>query len=94
MEVDIGDNFNLDCRAQGYPRPNISWIRADGKPLGNGMAKFNGEVLRLRNISMNDRGVYKCIATNLIGSGAEWTLKISVRCKNVVYLFVIQIFAS
>jgi hypothetical protein len=30
---------------------------------------------------MTDRGVYKCIATNLIGSGSEWTLKMSVRCK-------------
>ena len=41
VEVDIGDNYNLDCKAQGYPRPNISWIRADSKPLHGGIAKFN-----------------------------------------------------
>ena len=38
----------------------------------------------LRNISMYDRGVYKCIATNLIGSGSEWTLKVSVRCMKKI----------
>ncbi|RNA03685.1 lachesin [Brachionus plicatilis] len=79
VEVDIGESFNLDCMAQGYPKPNISWIRADSKPLQGGIAKFNDQRLMLRNISMHDRGVYKCIATNLIGSGSEWTLKVSVR---------------
>lgn len=79
VEVDIGDNFEFDCKAQGYPKPNISWIRAESKPLHDGLAKFNGDVLRIRNISVSDRGVYKCIAWNLIGSGAQWTLKLSVR---------------
>jgi hypothetical protein len=41
VEVDIGDNFDLDCRAQGYPKPNISWIRADSKALQGGIAKFS-----------------------------------------------------
>ncbi len=36
----------------------------------------------ITNIDMTDRGVYKCIATNLIGSGSEWTLKLSVRCES------------
>jgi hypothetical protein len=46
---------------------------------------MKGEVLRIRNITMSDRGVYKCIATNLIGSGSEWTLKLSVRCEFEIY---------
>jgi hypothetical protein len=29
---------------------------------------------------MEDRGVYKCIASNLIGYGYERTIKVSVRC--------------
>lgn len=45
---------------------------------------FKGDVLRIRNITIDDRGVYKCIAWNLIGSGAQWTLKLSVRCKNLL----------
>ena len=41
IEVDIGESFELHCIAQGYPKPNISWIRADGKSLHDGSAKFN-----------------------------------------------------
>lgn len=41
VEVDIGDDFDLDCLAQGYPWPNISWIRADSRPLQGGLARYN-----------------------------------------------------
>lgn len=41
IEVDIGASFDLECKAQGYPKPNISWIRADGKALFDGTAKHN-----------------------------------------------------
>ena len=45
MQVDIGDSFNLDCIVQGYPRPNISWIRADSKPFHGGIAKYNVKII-------------------------------------------------
>lgn len=84
VEVDIGADHGLVCKAQGYPKPKISWIRADSKPLYDGSARYNGEMLNLSNISKSDRGVYKCLASNLIGYGAEWTLKVSVRFKPLV----------
>lgn len=83
-EVDIGENLNLTCIAQGYPKPKIAWIRADAKPLQHDLAKYDGSVLQLKNVTKQDRGVYKCLATNLIGSGTEWTLKLSVRFPPVV----------
>ena len=49
VEVDIGDNFEFDCKAQGYPRPNISWIRAESKPLHGGIAKYNVKKLIISN---------------------------------------------
>lgn len=79
VEVDLGSDVNLTCIAQGYPKPKIAWIRADSKAIQNNIAKYASPVLQLKNVTKEDRGVYKCIATNLIGSGTEWTLKISVR---------------
>ena len=40
IEVDIGESATLTCLSQGYPSPNITWLRADGKPLPNGHAIF------------------------------------------------------
>lgn len=28
-----GGNLNLTCAADGYPKPNITWMRPNGKPL-------------------------------------------------------------
>ncbi len=81
IDVNEGDDVELVCKAQGYPRPVISWIRADSMPLYDGIIVHMGEFLRIRNVNEQNRGVYKCLATNLIGSGSERTLKISVRCK-------------
>lgn len=38
IEVDIGESATLSCLSQGYPTPNVSWIRADGVPLPSGAA--------------------------------------------------------
>ena len=36
VEVNEGEEVYLNCKAQGYPRPSISWLRADSKPLYDG----------------------------------------------------------
>ena len=33
FEVKIGSTANLDCHADGYPDPTISWTREDKRPL-------------------------------------------------------------
>jgi hypothetical protein len=34
--INLGEGVDMMCKAQGYPKPKISWIRADGKPLPDG----------------------------------------------------------
>ena len=53
--------------------------------------QFKQANLLITHIDMTDRGVYKCIATNLIGSGSEWTLKMSVRCKFLFLNYFVKI---
>ncbi len=109
VEVNIGENVTLTCVSQGYPKPWVSWIRADQKPLPNGNAIeyvytlissffklldfeltfriiFKKNILRIKNVQKEDRGVYKCMSTNLIGSGSEWTVKLAVRCELILIL--------
>ncbi|KAH3701456.1 protein amalgam-like [Dreissena polymorpha] len=67
MQMDVGQSVNLSCEASGVPRPNITWVRSDGNLLPGGIgALWNSTVLELKNVSINDRGLYKCVADNQV----------------------------
>jgi hypothetical protein len=38
VEANLGASIELKCKVQGYPKPSIAWLRADGKPLFDGTA--------------------------------------------------------
>ena len=58
----VGSTLTLDCKATGDPQPVISWKKQDGQlPAGRSHQLINGTLV-IRDITMNDRGIYKCIA--------------------------------
>ena len=58
----VGSTLTLDCKATGDPQPVISWKKQDGQlPAGRSRQLINGTLV-IRDITMNDRGTYKCIA--------------------------------
>ncbi|XP_019637909.1 PREDICTED: protein amalgam-like [Branchiostoma belcheri] len=80
--AEADDMLTLECIADGYPLPNVTWTR-DGvrlpcKPqnLPHNLRACSQifEVLR-----MNDTGSYKCSATNGIGDGDSKALFVTVR---------------
>ena len=42
--VQEGDDVHLECDADGYPKPNITWVRANGRPLPHPINKFSQKV--------------------------------------------------
>eukprot|EP00058_Branchiostoma_floridae_P015748 XP_002601236.1 hypothetical protein BRAFLDRAFT_95016 [Branchiostoma floridae] len=76
------DVLTLECIADGYPLPNVTWTR-DGvrlpcKPqnLPHNLRACSQVFDMLR---MNDTGSYKCSATNGIGDGDTKALFVTVR---------------
>ena len=58
----VGSTLTLDCKATGDPQPVISWKKQDGQlPAGRSRQLTNGTLI-IRDITMIDRGIYKCIA--------------------------------
>ena len=58
----VGSTLTLDCKATGDPQPVISWKKQDGQlPAGRSRQLINGTLV-IRDITMKDRGIYKCIA--------------------------------
>ncbi|XP_055070751.2 matrix-remodeling-associated protein 5 [Misgurnus anguillicaudatus] len=72
--VYLGKSVVLECKAQGLPTPNISWVLPDRSVVRTVsgseqrvMLLANGS-LEIKHTNYMDRGVYKCIASNAAGA--------------------------
>uniref|UniRef100_A0A668RWS9 Ig-like domain-containing protein n=1 Tax=Oreochromis aureus TaxID=47969 RepID=A0A668RWS9_OREAU len=69
-----GNTVELKCKAEGRPMPVISWILANRtQVMGQNTEKGRASVsavgtLVIKDVSVYDRGHYKCIASNPAGA--------------------------
>ncbi|XP_036905424.1 neural cell adhesion molecule L1-like protein isoform X1 [Sturnira hondurensis] len=64
-----GDTLLLECFAEGLPTPQIEWKKVGGDlPKGRETKDNYGKMLKIEKVSDEDRGRYRCTATNFLGS--------------------------
>ncbi|XP_067846589.1 hemicentin-1 isoform X2 [Heptranchias perlo] len=64
-----GNDITLECKAQGIPRPTLTWLK-DGRPLVNGRGVIilnDGQLLQVKDTQVFDTGRYTCVAVNVAG---------------------------
>ncbi|KAG7477733.1 hypothetical protein MATL_G00072750 [Megalops atlanticus] len=67
-EVEISSQLRWSCVAAGKPRPSIRWLR-NGQPLSSqDRVEVNGGHLKIRNLALEDSGMYQCVAENKHGT--------------------------
>nr|XP_057932598.1 immunoglobulin superfamily member 22-like [Doryrhamphus excisus] len=64
-----GDGAAFKAKLSGKPKPSVRWERASGRPLSAGTKVFyddinNQHILKIKNLTLEDADVYKCIASN------------------------------
>ncbi|XP_069496808.1 matrix-remodeling-associated protein 5 [Ambystoma mexicanum] len=70
----LGDTVTMACLASGTPAPHISWIFPDRKVMRatsttQGRIKlYENGTLSIGDSTFSDRGIYKCIASNVAGT--------------------------
>eukprot|EP00076_Gallus_gallus_P029486 XP_015153589.1 cell adhesion molecule-related/down-regulated by oncogenes [Gallus gallus] len=65
--VAVGTTVLLQCTAHGIPPPALSWLH-NAAPLHSSPRHFLlGSSLQIRGVTMQDSGVYQCIADNGVG---------------------------
>lgn len=68
--------MHLDCRAEGVPAPLLSWVLPDRSVLtssdssGARISMDANGTLHLLATSQSDRGMYRCVASNLAGAAS------------------------
>ncbi|KAM7087896.1 LOW QUALITY PROTEIN: hemicentin-2 [Ciconia maguari] len=70
-----GRGVRLECRAEGQPTPQISWLK-DGRPLelqppSRARMSLDGSSLLLEGLQAADSGAYTCLAQNSVGEDAR-----------------------
>lgn len=75
--VIMGSNVTLECAAQGFPIPNITWEKQNSHlPRGRHM-QIGGNLLLL-NVIQEDEGTYICHAFNTIGKRISTSTEIFI----------------
>ncbi|GBM75398.1 Hemicentin-1 [Araneus ventricosus] len=85
IEASNGDNLMLNCKASGTPKPTITWSRSQSdsmdfipiSSLSQASLFLNGS-LQLNDIQKENEGMYKCNASNGIGSSLIKTIMVRV----------------
>ena len=57
----------LFCSASGNPAPQLSWIRVNGSLPSNRIKVTSDGLLRIADVHLEDAGIYKCVAFNILG---------------------------
>uniref|UniRef100_A0A8D2GPR9 Neural cell adhesion molecule L1-like protein n=2 Tax=Urocitellus parryii TaxID=9999 RepID=A0A8D2GPR9_UROPR len=67
-----GDTLLLECFAEGLPTPQVEWTKLAGDlPKGRETKENYGKTLKIENVSDQDKGSYRCTASNDLGTASH-----------------------
>lgn len=75
----LGNPISINCEANGYPQPVITWFKGKNKVS----KEFQAILLKNSTLSVNfatteDEGFYICQANNEIGNGLKKIIYVNV----------------
>ena len=85
MEIDEGSEVKMSVRVSGKPTPKVKWM-IGSKPLRKTSRvemRENGglQELIIRNVTLDDEGVYSCVAVNKFGEAfCDCELVVESKC--------------
>lgn len=85
-DVVVGSNITIQCQANGFPVPTLSWMRKEN-PFDIQDEKFVKDLrentgkgsLLIIDAKKEDEGAYECIAKNGVGTVLRKTISVVVR---------------
>ncbi|XP_070563070.1 LOW QUALITY PROTEIN: receptor-type tyrosine-protein phosphatase delta-like [Ptychodera flava] len=90
--VEKGRLALMECRADGNPEPDITWLK-EYVPVDmtdERISQLEGGTLRIENAAESDQGKYQCIASNRAGTRYSAAANLFVRVRRVAPQFTIK----
>lgn len=67
------ESVTLECQSGGFPRPQVTWTKNDlPLPRDPRLNVRSSGALTIADLRSSDRGVYRCVASNSVGSVSEF----------------------
>ncbi|XP_034479497.1 lachesin-like [Drosophila innubila] len=82
--VSEGSEVQMECYASGYPTPTITWRRENNASLPTDGVVYEGNILRIKSLKKEDRGVYICVADNGVSEGDRRNINVEVEMAPVI----------
>ena len=60
-------NARFECRADGIPKPNITWTKNGEELVNKAFISITDGYLTVNDLVPSDKGVYQCFAKNNLG---------------------------
>uniref|UniRef100_A0A182YKL3 Down syndrome cell adhesion molecule n=2 Tax=Neocellia TaxID=44535 RepID=A0A182YKL3_ANOST len=87
LSIEAGSNAKVECKADGFPKPQVTWKKAVGDTPGeykdlrsnDSSIRVEEGSLFIQNIQKSNEGYYLCEAINGIGSGLSAVTLITVQ---------------
>lgn len=86
----LGDTQRFECKVIGFPMPTIRWFKDGNEISANGRYEneFNRDLgtitLVIKNLKVEDEGIYQCKAENSEGTAATMTY-LTVKCEYMIF---------
>ncbi|XP_076307944.1 cell adhesion molecule Dscam1-like isoform X1 [Tachypleus tridentatus] len=82
-----GETALIDCQADGFPHPRVTWTRSEGdrsgdfRPISSSshLYVYENGTMAIHNAQKEDAGYYLCQATNDIAPSISKVIKLSIR---------------
>ena len=72
VEIDCGDNFEIEAKFEGAPLPAVSWFKNENRLEQSGNCSINIDentaLLKVVNCQAEDSAIYKCCLTNKLST--------------------------
>ncbi|XP_050737080.1 nephrin-like isoform X2 [Eriocheir sinensis] len=85
--LSVGDSVTLFCKVNANPDPDINWVREGydfGRTEHKKHASENVVEMTIKNVTVEDTGVFICSAKNEIGEAATKSTAVVVKHKPII----------